>query len=126
VESTVFPTGPCRVPSSADGLTPLPIAASNLGLLSMGSSTTTAASAQNRALKESILHAARGEIETTARLLSQIQSLQDHVNPPYLRGDSPLTGHDLMIEKLNEMFLACCDILLNSRAKFTCVSLRGS
>lgn len=60
----------------------------------MGSSMTSAASAQNTALKESIVHAARGEIETTARLLSQVKNLQDHVNPPYLRGDFALTGHD--------------------------------
>lgn len=60
------------------------MAASNLGLLSLAPSSV---STQNVALKENIVYAARGEIETTARLLSQVKTLQEHVNPPYLRGD---------------------------------------
>lgn len=68
--------------------------ASKLGLLSPpGQSTASAAIVQNVALKENILYAARGDIETTARLLSQVKTLQEeHVNPPYLRGDLPVNG----------------------------------
>lgn len=68
--------------------------ASSLGLLSPpGQSTASAAIVQNVALKENILYAARGEIETTARLLSHVNTLQEeHVNPAYLRGELPLNG----------------------------------
>lgn len=38
-------------------------------------------------LKESIVLAARGEIEATASVLEQAKVLEEHVNPPYLRGD---------------------------------------
>lgn len=60
------------------------MAASNLGLLSLAPST---ASTQNVGLKENIVYAARGEIQTMAHLLSQVKTLQEHVNPPYLRGE---------------------------------------
>ncbi|CAN0343696.1 unnamed protein product [Ectocarpus sp. 8 AP-2014] len=60
--------------------------AARLGLLSP---LPSAASTHNVALKENILYAARGEIETTARLLSQVKALQEHINPPYLK-DMPL------------------------------------
>lgn len=60
------------------------MAASNLGLLSLAPSMT---STQNTALKENILYSATGEIETTAHLLSQVKALQEHVNPPYIRGN---------------------------------------
>eukprot|EP00903_Cladosiphon_okamuranus_P013511 g12583.t2 len=63
--------------------------ASNLGLLSMAPST---ASTQNEGLRENIVCAVRGEIETTARLLSQVKTLQEHVNPPYLRDIPQLTS----------------------------------
>ncbi|CAN0331568.1 unnamed protein product, partial [Pylaiella littoralis] len=65
--------------------------ASNLGLLSPpGLPTVRAATVQNVTLKENVLYAAREEIETTARLLSQVKILQEeHVNPPYLRGGEP-------------------------------------
>ncbi|CAM9170522.1 unnamed protein product, partial [Ectocarpus fasciculatus] len=66
--------------------------AARLGLLSALPSTTTASSTHNVALKENILYAARGEIETTARLLSQVKTLQEHVNPPYLKGGESRVG----------------------------------
>lgn len=65
-------------------MSPGRMAASNLGLLSLAPST---APTQHMALKENIVYAARGEIETTARLLSHVKTLQEHVNPPYLKGE---------------------------------------
>ncbi|CAM9236460.1 unnamed protein product, partial [Hapterophycus canaliculatus] len=60
--------------------------AARQGLLSPAPYGITAGTAQNVGLKENILYAAKGEIETTARLLSQVKTLEQHVNPPYLRG----------------------------------------
>ncbi|CAM9225357.1 unnamed protein product [Ectocarpus sp. 13 AM-2016] len=86
----------CKSVAQAEGgdrnLQDIAAQAARLGLLSPLPSTTTAASTHNVALKENILYAARGEIETTARLLSQVKTLQEHVNPPYLKDMPQLTA----------------------------------
>lgn len=63
-----------------------PNPASHLGLLSPMPSTSSPTLDDNVALKESILLAARGEIEATASVLAKVKALDKHINPPYLRG----------------------------------------
>ncbi|CAM9408854.1 unnamed protein product [Scytosiphon promiscuus] len=77
-----------RTEGGSRDLQDLATQAAHLGLLSTAPYGSTADTAQNVALKENILYAARGEIDTTARLLSQVKTLEEHVNPPYLR-DTP-------------------------------------
>eukprot|EP00752_Nemacystus_decipiens_P007075 g6340.t1 len=77
-----------RAEGGGRDLQDLALKASHLGLLSLAPST---ASTQHVALKENIVYTARGEVEITARLLSQVKTLQEHINPPYLRDMPQLT-----------------------------------
>lgn len=80
---------------------PTPNPASHLGLLSPVPSTTSPTIDGNVALKESIILAARGEIEATASVLAKVKTLEKHINPPYLRGMTRL--YDTSIPLISEV-----------------------
>lgn len=63
------------------------LSASSFGLLSP-IAYAAAPVGETVALKESILLSSREEIEETAKMLSKVKALQEHINPPYLRGNT--------------------------------------
>eukprot|EP00904_Undaria_pinnatifida_P005903 jgi/Undpi1/2442/HiC_scaffold_13.g05823.m1 len=77
--------------------------ASHLGLLSPMPSTSSPTLDDNVALKESILLAARGEIEATASVLAKVKALDKHINPPYLRDISQLSAR---LDQLDRTYTA--------------------